>query len=90
VGALIVASITEGARKILSSRPAPINNLPKEPPALLQNLSPSMKPGGEAAIAAADPMVAACFNEILRELISARIYHSWARPNNQTSPRRPA
>jgi len=39
--------------------PALINDLAKEAPSLLQNLSPSMKPG-ERAIATVDAMVAAC------------------------------
>jgi hypothetical protein len=66
---LIVACITEGDSTQLrgptqntvltAACPGLINNLAKEAPSLLQNPSPSMKPGGEAPIAAADPMVAA-------------------------------
>jgi len=69
VGALIVACITEGdstrlrgptQNTVLTAACSTlINNLAKEAPSLLQNPSPSMKPGGEAPIAAADPMVAA-------------------------------
>ena len=69
LGALIVACITEGdstrlrgptqSTVLTAACPALINNLVKEAPSLLQNLSPPIKPGGEAAIAAADPMVAA-------------------------------
>ena len=69
VGALIVACITERDSTRLrgptqntvltAAWSTLINNLAKEAPSLLQNLSPSMKPDGEAAIAAADPMVAA-------------------------------
>jgi hypothetical protein len=68
VGALIVACITEGDSTRLrgptqntvltAAWSTLINNLAKEAPSLLQNLSPSIKPDGEAAIAAADPMVA--------------------------------
>jgi Putative peptidoglycan binding domain len=69
VGALIVACITEPDSTRLrgptqntvltAAWSTMINNLAKEAPSLLQNLSPSMKPDGEAAIAAVDPMVAA-------------------------------
>jgi peptidoglycan hydrolase-like protein with peptidoglycan-binding domain len=69
LGALIVACITEGdstrlqgptqSTVLTAACPALINNLVKEAPSLLQNPSPPTKPGGEAAIAAADPMVAA-------------------------------
>jgi hypothetical protein len=69
LGALIVACITEGdstrlrgptqSTVLTTACPALINNLVKEAPSLLQNPSPPIKPGGEAAIAAADPMVAA-------------------------------
>ncbi len=69
LGALIVACITEGdstrlrgptqSTVLTAACPALINNLVKEAPSLLQNLSPPIKPDGEAAIAAADPIVAA-------------------------------